>query len=71
GNRLGVGVWLEVADRAERLRRAVLRDGESSRTELAGWQAAEDAFFQRDRPADRADFAIDPDNFAGRPMPRS
>jgi energy-coupling factor transporter ATP-binding protein EcfA2 len=56
GNRVGVSVWLEGADRAERLERAVARDGESSRVNLSRWQDAEDGFFERDRPADRADF---------------
>ncbi|MET0965327.1 MAG: hypothetical protein ABWZ02_02965 [Nakamurella sp.] len=56
GDRAGVSVWLESGDRAERLERAVARDGESSRVNLSRWQDAEDAFFERDRPADRADF---------------
>jgi hypothetical protein len=59
GNRAGVTVWVEVAGRAQRLERAVARDGEVSRIHLTSWQDAEDAFFERDRPAERADFCID------------
>jgi hypothetical protein len=51
-------VWVEVPDRAGRLERAVRRDGESSRAQLAAWQDAEDAFFQADRTADRADIVV-------------
>jgi energy-coupling factor transporter ATP-binding protein EcfA2 len=61
GSRAGAIVWLEVAGRRERLERAVARDGEPSRTQLAAWQDAEDAFFARDRPADRADLRVYPD----------
>jgi len=58
GDRGSVLVWVEVADRRERLERAVRRDGESSRAQLAAWQDAEDAFFRADRTADRADITI-------------
>ena len=57
-DRASVLVWVEVPDRAERLERAVRRDGESSRAQLAAWQDAEDAFFQADRTADRADIVV-------------
>ena len=57
-DRASVLVWVEVPDRAGRLERAVRRDGESSRAQLAAWQDAEDAFFQADRTADRADIVV-------------
>ncbi|MET0864583.1 MAG: hypothetical protein ABWZ98_09645, partial [Nakamurella sp.] len=59
GGRVGVTVWLDVASRAQRLERAVARDGESSRRNLTRWQHAEQAFFEQDRPVDRADFRVD------------
>jgi uridine kinase len=60
GGRASVLVWIEVPDRRQRLERAVLRDGESSRTPLAAWQAAEDAFFGLDHTSDRADITLSP-----------
>jgi uridine kinase len=57
-DRASVLVWVEVPDRDARLERAVRRDGESSRAQLAAWQDAEDAFFQADRTADRADIVV-------------
>ena len=60
GDRVGVSVWLQPADRRTRLERAVARDGESSRVRLAAWQDDEDAFFEHDRPANRADFVVSP-----------
>lgn len=63
GSRVGVSVWLSLANRADRLERAVARDGELSRAHLAAWQDAEDAFFELDRPANRADFLASPDNW--------
>ncbi len=57
GERVGVSVWLKVPGRAERLERAVARDGETSRAWLAAWQDAEDDYFERDRPGTRADFS--------------
>ena len=60
GDRAGVSVWLKLPGRAERLNRAVARDGESSRAQLAAWQDAEDEFFERDRPGNRADFLASP-----------
>ena len=54
-DRASVLVWVEVRDRRERLERAVRRDGESSRAQLAAWQDAEDDFFRSDRTANRAD----------------
>ena len=59
-DRVGVSVWLKTPGRADRLERAVARDGESSRAQLAAWQDAEDVFFERDRPGNRADFLAAP-----------
>jgi energy-coupling factor transporter ATP-binding protein EcfA2 len=41
-------VWCEVPDRAERLERAVARDGESCRAPLVAWQEFEDGWFAVD-----------------------
>lgn len=60
GDRVGVSVWLKVSGRGDRLERAVARDGESSRAQLAAWQDAEDEFFERDQPGNRADFLAAP-----------
>jgi hypothetical protein len=67
GLRVGVSVWLRDSDRATRLERAVTRDGESSRPMLVAWQDAEDAFFERDHPANRADFLVNPTIFRNLP----
>jgi len=61
GDRVRCSVWLKFRSRRDRLERAVARDGESSRINLAAWQDAEDAFFELDRTADRADFVISAD----------
>ncbi len=58
GGRTSVMVWVEIADRAERLERAVGRDGEPSRRFLSAWQDDEDAFFAADRTCSRADLVI-------------
>ena len=60
GDRVGVSVWLKTPGRADRLERAVARDGESSRAQLAAWQDAEDEYFELDRPGNRADFLAAP-----------
>jgi uridine kinase len=57
-DRLTVLVWIEVPDRAERLERAVARDGEGMRPFLLRWQDDEDAHFAADRTRDRADVVI-------------
>ena len=57
-DRISLLVWLAVPDRRERLERAVARDGESSRAQLAAWQDAEGAFFEVDRTANRADIEV-------------
>ncbi len=56
--RASVTVWVQVGDRAERLERAVARDGEPSRPFLTAWQDAEDAFFAADRTRARADVVV-------------
>ncbi len=43
-------VWCEVPDQAERLERAVARDGEASRRHLANWQMFENGWFALDDP---------------------
>ena len=58
GERASVAVWLELENRRERLERAVGRDGETSRAFLTAWQDAEDGFFARDRPWERADLVL-------------
>ena len=60
GDRAGLLVWVEVADRRERLERAVGRDGESSRPQLSAWQQDEDAFFAVDGTAARANLRWSP-----------
>jgi hypothetical protein len=56
--RAGVLVWVEEPDRAERLERAVGRDGPASRPLLAAWQHDEDAFFRADQTRERADLLV-------------
>ncbi|WP_205850003.1 uridine kinase family protein [Nakamurella flava] len=53
-------VWVEVPDRAERLDRAVARDGEHTRPDFRRWQQAEDAFFAADRTRERAAVVLCP-----------
>ncbi len=60
-DRLSALVWVEIADRAARLERAVARDGESMRSFLARWQLDEDAHFTADGTRARADVVIAPD----------
>lgn len=47
-------VWVEDADPAARLERAVARDGESCRAELSGWQRFEAGWFAVDGTRGRA-----------------
>jgi hypothetical protein len=47
---LSVLVWCELADPAERLRRAVDRDGDESREHLLRWQRFETGWFAVDDP---------------------
>ena len=70
GSGIGRGVGLALARRgarvvladlsAERLERAVARDGEAMRPFLARWQHDEDAHFRADRTRARADVVIAP-----------
>lgn len=60
-DRLSALIWIEVADRGARLERAVARDGEAMRPQLARWQADEDAHFSADGTRTRADVVIAPD----------
>ena len=50
-------VWLELpaATRRERLRR---RDGERYDPQMERWALEEDAFYERERPAERADIVL-------------
>lgn len=52
-------VWVEVADPAVRLDRAVARDGEPSRAHLAGWQAFETGWFAVDGTRNAADHIVE------------
>ena len=59
-DRAGVLAWLELPDPAERLRRAVERDGEGSRRFLQQWQDDEDRHFAADGTRLRADLVVRP-----------
>jgi hypothetical protein len=59
-DRITTLVWVEIADRALRLERAVARDGESSRRHLQRWQDQEDAHFAADGTKLRADLVVRP-----------
>ena len=54
---LALALWVE-APRAERLRRAIARDGEQRRALWAEWMRLEGEFFARDGARDRADHVI-------------
>ena len=60
-DRATVLVWVECADLAKRLERAVARDGEQIRPHLLRWQQEEAAFFAEDAVASRADLRITSD----------
>lgn len=55
---LSLAVWVELADAAARLERAVARDGESSRDELVRWQEFERSWFDADGAKSRADISV-------------
>jgi uridine kinase len=57
-NRLSALLWCEVPDRAERLARAVARDGEESRAPLMTWQDFEDGWFAVDGTKAAADHTL-------------
>lgn len=54
--------WVERPSRAERLERAVARDGEAARPMLAAWQRFEEGWFAVDETAAHADDVIRPDD---------
>ncbi|QFZ16248.1 uridine kinase family protein [Saccharothrix syringae] len=56
--RLDEAVWVELPDPAERLARAVARDGEASRAHLVRWQAFERGWFAVDGTRERADRVV-------------
>lgn len=59
-DRLSALIWVEVPDPAQRLERAVQRDGESMRKYLRRWQQQEAEHFAVDGTAARADLVIRP-----------
>ncbi|NUT53536.1 MAG: hypothetical protein HOV94_40550 [Saccharothrix sp.] len=59
-HRLDEAIWVEVPDPAERLRRAVERDGEANREHLRRWQAFERGWFAVDGTRTRADRIVTP-----------
>ncbi|HEY8371132.1 MAG TPA: hypothetical protein VIL00_00130 [Pseudonocardiaceae bacterium] len=58
-SRLSHVVWVEHPDPAERLARAVRRDGEECRSHLQAWQEFEFGWFAVDRTRERADTVVD------------
>jgi uridine kinase len=54
---LAYSIWIETP-RDVRLDRGLLRDGEHARPEWDRWMAAEDAYVERERPADHADVVL-------------
>ncbi len=56
--RLSALVWCEVPDRAQRLARAVARDGAAARGPLVAWQEFEDGWFAVDGTRAAADYAL-------------
>ncbi|CAM4150818.1 AAA family ATPase [Kibdelosporangium persicum] len=57
-SQLSALIWCEHPDPAERLERAVARDGEASRRHLADWQRFEQGWFAVDRTRDHADHVV-------------
>ncbi|SHE70689.1 uridine kinase family protein [Streptoalloteichus hindustanus] len=55
---LSCSVWVEHPDPAERLERAVRRDGELSRAHLLAWQRFEQGWFATDGARSRADHRV-------------
>ncbi|MGH2971168.1 MAG: uridine kinase family protein, partial [Gaiellaceae bacterium] len=54
---LAYAIWIETP-RALRLRRGLERDGEEARGDWEGWMAGEDAYVNRERPAEHADVVL-------------
>jgi uridine kinase len=54
---LAYSIWIE-SPRALRLRRGLDRDGEEARADWERWMAGEDAYIERERPAERADIVL-------------
>jgi uridine kinase len=52
---LSVLIWCELRDPAQRLERAVARDGEACRAPLRAWQRFEEGWFAVDQTCDAAD----------------
>ena len=50
-------IWVETP-RELRLRRGLLRDGEDAGSRWRDWMAAEDAYIERERPAEHADLVL-------------
>jgi len=64
--RLSLCVWIEVADPAVRLARAVGRDGPDAMSHLRRWQLFENGWFAVDRPDSAADLVVDGSSPMGR-----
>jgi uridine kinase len=56
--RLSTLIWCELPDRAERLERAVARDGTAALEPLRAWQRFEDGWFAIDDPRADADVIV-------------
>jgi uridine kinase len=54
---LAFSIWIETP-RELRLRRGLLRDGESARADWERWMAEEDAYVEREQPAEHADLVL-------------
>jgi hypothetical protein len=56
--RLSALIWCDHPDQAERLERAVARDGEAARKHLARWQRFEQGWFAVDDTRQHADHIV-------------
>jgi uridine kinase len=54
---LAYSIWIETP-RELRLRRGLERDGSDARADWERWMAEEDAYVERERPAEHADFIL-------------
>jgi hypothetical protein len=61
-------IWCELADHAERLARAVARDGEAVRNDLVTWQKFERGWFAVDQTKTRADQIVHPSDTESLPV---